>query len=34
MKEIEIVEPVVTIKSTMKAADVPALEKLAEVLAD
>lgn len=34
MKEIEILEPVVTIKSTMKAADVPALEKLAEVLAD
>lgn len=34
MKEIEIVEPVVTIKSTMKEADIPALEKLAEVLAD
>jgi len=34
MKEIEILEPVVTIKSTMKEADIPALEKLAEVLAD
>ena len=32
MKEVEILEPVVTIRSTMKAADVPALEKLAEVL--
>lgn len=34
MKEIEILEPVVTIKSTMKEADIPALEKLTEVLAD
>ena len=32
MKEVEILEPVVTIRSTMKAADVPALEKLAEML--
>ena len=32
MKEIEILEPVVTIKSTMKEADLPALEKLVEVL--
>ncbi len=32
MKEVEILEPVVTIRSTMKAADVPALEQLAEVL--
>lgn len=33
MKEVEILEPVVTIKSTLKAADVPVLEQLAEVLA-
>jgi len=32
MKEVEIVDPVVTIKSTMKESDVPALEQLAEVL--
>lgn len=32
MKEVEILEPVVTIRSTMKEADVPALEKLVEVL--
>ena len=32
MKEVEILEPVVTIRSTMKEADVPALEKLTEVL--
>ena len=32
MKEVEIVEPVVTIKSTLKDGDIPALEKLAEVM--
>lgn len=32
MKEVEIVEPVVTIKSTLKATDLPVLEQLAEVL--
>lgn len=32
MKEVEIVEPVVTIKSTLKASDLPVLEQLAEVL--
>lgn len=32
MKEVEIVEPVVTIKSTMKDSDIPALEKLAEAM--
>jgi len=30
MKDVEIVEPVVTIRSRMKEADIPALEKLAE----
>ena len=32
MKEVEIVEPAVTIRSRMKAADVPALEALADAL--
>ena len=32
MKEVEIAEPVVTIKSTLKDADIPALEKLAEAM--
>ena len=30
MKDVEIVEPVVTIRSRMKESDLPALEKLAE----
>ena len=33
MKDVEIVEPVVTIKSVMKASDIPALEELADVIA-
>ena len=32
MKEVEIAEPVVTIKSTLKDADIPGLEKLAEAM--
>ncbi len=32
MKDVEIVEPVVTIRSRMKEADIPALEKLAETI--
>ena len=32
MKEIEIVEPVVTIRSRMKESDIPALEQLADAL--
>ena len=32
MKEIEIVEPVVTIRSRMKAADLPALQALADAI--
>ena len=32
MSGIEIVEPMVTIKSRMKAADIPALESLASAL--
>lgn len=32
MKEVEIVEPVVSIKSTLKDSDIPALEKLAEAM--
>lgn len=32
MKAVEIVEPVVTIKSTLKEADIPALEKLADAM--
>jgi hypothetical protein len=32
MKEIEIVEPIVTIRSRMKPADLPQLEMLAEEL--
>ena len=32
MKEIEIVEPMVTIRSTMKQADIPALEALADAM--
>lgn len=32
MKEVEIVEPVVTVKSTLKDSDIPALEKLAEAM--
>ena len=32
MKEVEIVEPLVTIKSTLKQADIPALEALADVV--
>lgn len=32
LKEVEIVEPVVTIRSTMKEADIPELEKLAEAI--
>jgi flavorubredoxin len=30
LKEIEIIEPVVTIRSRMKQSDMPALERLAE----
>jgi flavorubredoxin len=32
MKDVEIVEPVVTIRSRMKQADIPALEALADAL--
>jgi flavorubredoxin len=32
MKDIEIVEPMVTIRSRMKRSDLPALESLAEAL--
>ena len=32
MKEIEIVEPIVTIRSTMKQGDIPALEALADAI--
>ena len=32
MKEVELVEPLVTIKSTLKEADVPALEALADAI--
>lgn len=32
MKDIEIVEPVVTIRSTLKDADIPGLEKLADAM--
>ena len=32
MKEVEILEPVVTIRSTMKQADIPALEALADAM--
>lgn len=32
LKEVEIVEPVVTIRSTMKEADIPELEKLADAI--
>ncbi|MBR1742589.1 MAG: FprA family A-type flavoprotein, partial [Lachnospiraceae bacterium] len=32
MKEIEIVEPVVTIRSTLKDTDLPGLEKLADAM--
>lgn len=32
MKEVEIVEPLVTLRSTMKASDIPALEALAEAI--
>ena len=32
MKEIEIVEPVVTIRSRMKRTDLPAMEALAEAM--
>ena len=32
MKEVEIVEPLVTIRSRMKAADIPALEALADAI--
>ena len=32
MKEIEIVEPMVTIRSTMKQGDIPALEALADAM--
>ncbi len=32
MKEIEIVEPMVTIRSTMKQADIPAMEALADAM--
>ena len=32
MKEITLVEPVVTIKSRMKPADIPAMQALAEAI--
>ena len=32
MKDVEIVEPIVTIRSRMKAADIPALEALADAV--
>ena len=32
LKEIEIVEPVVTIRSRMKTADLPALQALADAI--
>ena len=32
MKEVEIVEPFVTLRSTMKASDIPALEALADAI--
>ena len=32
MKDVEIIEPVVTIRSRMKESDIPALEKLAETI--
>ena len=32
MKDVEIVEPVVTIRSRMKQEDIPALEALADAL--
>jgi flavorubredoxin len=32
MKDVEIVEPVVTIRSRMKQADIPLLENLADAL--
>lgn len=32
MKEVEIVEPLVTLRSTMKASDIPALEALADAI--
>ena len=32
MKDIEIVEPLVTIKSRMKESDIPALEALAQAM--
>jgi len=32
MKNVEVVEPVVTIKSTLKDSDIPALEKLADAM--
>lgn len=34
MKDIEIIEPVVTIKSAVKEADIPNLQALADALAD
>ena len=34
MKDINIVEPVVTIKSVMKEQDIPAMEKLAKCIAE
>ena len=32
MKEIEILEPTVTIRSRMKQSDIPALERLADAV--
>ena len=32
MKDITIAEPVVTIKSTLKQSDIPALEELADAM--
>jgi hypothetical protein len=34
MKNITIVEPMVTIRSTMKESDLPAMEALADVIAN
>jgi hypothetical protein len=34
MKNVTIVEPMVTIKSTMKESDIPALEALAKTIAE
>jgi hypothetical protein len=32
MKELDIIEPIVTIRSTMKQSDLPAMEALADAI--